>query len=160
MLLVCILSYLKHFINPCKGNFLRREFWVFYIFCIYLIVTDWKNKTPPYAFFPSLCLLAEMTGPNPRRRQFGLNYGDLQEGSWCPHWCPAVPLQGRNLWNRQSGEVQVFLGGVTSSLLPIFQLYWITSVVLQTVVQTSLMSFRRAACMRQILLQKTEERKL
>lgn len=52
MLLVCILSYLKHFINPCKGNFLRREFWVFYIFCIYLIVTNWKNKTPPYAFFP------------------------------------------------------------------------------------------------------------
>lgn len=45
-------SYLKHFINPCKGNFLHKEFRVFHVFCIYLTVINWKSKTPPYAFFP------------------------------------------------------------------------------------------------------------
>lgn len=123
MLLVCILSYLKHFINPCKGDFLHKEFQVFYVFFMYLIVTNWKNTTPPYVFFPSLCILAERTVPNPRHGRFGLNRGDLREGGWCPHRCPAPPLQGRDFWRRQSNEVQVFPGGAASSLVPIFQLY-------------------------------------
>lgn len=105
MLLVCILSYLKHFINPRKGHFLCGEFRVFYVFCMHLIVTKWKNKTQPYAFFLSLSILAERTGPNPRHRQFGMNCGDLWEGSWCPHWCTTAPLQGETSVRSRSSQV-------------------------------------------------------
>lgn len=110
-------------------------------------------------FFPSLCILAERTVPNPRHGRFGLNRGDLREGGWCPHRCPAAPLQGRDFWRRQSNEVQVFPGGVASSLVPIFQLSWIASVVLLTVIQTFLISYRRAERMRQILGEKKRRAK-
>lgn len=52
MLLVCILSYLRHFINPCEGNFLCRKFRVFYVFCIHLIVTNRKTKHHLMLFSP------------------------------------------------------------------------------------------------------------
>lgn len=59
MLLFCIPSFLKQFLNLHQNSTL--------------------------CCFPSLFTLAGRTGPSPRSGQFGLNCGDFWEKGWCPH---------------------------------------------------------------------------
>lgn len=98
MLLFCILSCLKQFINLHKGNFLHRELSLFYIFCMYFIVTNWTTKTPPYAVSPHFSHWLEELGQAPGMFEL---WGFLAEGLVPTFDDPRAPVQGWDFWGAE-----------------------------------------------------------
>lgn len=103
MLLLCILSYWKHFINPCKGNFLPGEVQVFYISSICLVVTNWKNKATPCTF-PLTLHTAARSSLSPPGLALSLHKSCLQGSLSKLSICLAVA--GKTKWTKQNTAQQ------------------------------------------------------
>lgn len=104
--------------NLHKGNFLCREFWAFYVFCMYFIVMNWTTKTPPCAVSPHFAHWLGELAQTPGMSSLGSVVGISARRAGVHIWWSKGSSPGLGLPEGQRGEVWVSLGGVPSCPYP------------------------------------------